>query len=85
MFVCTAAVKLSMGGETANQSTVIEATIKKWFCQQADAIKKKKEEEQKKEKEKAMAQAYGDWPPLPVMELSVPEAQALGDGDGRVN
>ena len=83
MFVCTAAVKLSMGGETANQSTVIKATLKKWFRQQADVIKKKKEEELKKEK--AMAQASGDWPPLPVMELSVPEAQALGDGDGRVN
>ena len=45
-----------MGGETANQSTVIEATLKKWFRRQADVIKEKKEEGQKKEK--AMAQAW---------------------------
>ena len=75
----TAAVKHAVGGETAGQNVLVEATIKKWFRSQEDGLKAERKRALEKAQEERAAAA--GLPPLPAMELSVADAQRLGAGD----
>ena len=75
----TAAVKHAVGGETAGQNVLVEATIKKWFRSQEDGLKaERKRALEKAQEERAAAAGLA---PMPAMELSVDDAQRLGAGD----
>ena len=75
-----AAVKQSIGRETASQNYVVEATIKRWFRSQDDMILAERMAEllkQKMAKELREALENGTESVQPVMELSTEQAQAV--------
>ena len=75
-----AAVKQSVGGETASQNDVVEATIKRWFRSQEDIIRAERKAEllkQQMAKELREALENGTEKVQPVMELSAEQAQAV--------
>ena len=72
-----AAVKQSIGRETASQNYVVEATIKRWFRSQDDMILAERMAEllkQKMAKELREALENGTEKVQPLMELSTEQA-----------